>query len=66
MVGWTWNRIVGLNKLVCEASGQPHGVRQSICDELITPNRIAEEHPFIEGNKRTAACLAICLTLERV
>jgi len=76
-MNWTWEKIVELNKVICEASGQPHAVRYkcfAIDDKqeldrdhaLSFSYRIAEQHPFIEGNKRTAACLAICLALEGV
>ena len=76
--GWTWERIVELNKLICEASGQPHAIRYAETAQYISTyskrkndpqicfDWVAKNHPFVEGNKRTAVCLAACLTLEDV
>ena len=68
-MAWTWGQVVALNAIICAASGQPGGVRCPInyhSSVIDWPEKIAQEHPFIEGNQRTAACLAICLTLEKV
>ena len=79
--GWTWERIVTLNKLICDASDQPHAIREEPSffnvlrgvDPLVNldgfcgfPDMIAKEHWFVEGNKRTASCIAVCLALEGV
>lgn len=81
VMAWTKERIIALNKLICEASGQPHAIRDEgtidlACKhfkkltrqriEIIGCNIISENHPFVEGNKRTAACIAVCMTLEGV
>ena len=66
---WTWERIVELNKLICDVSGQPHAVREAVhssIPEKDLPAWIANNHPFVEGNKRTGACIAICLALKDV
>jgi hypothetical protein len=72
-MNWTWKRIVELNKIICEASNQPHAIRtipiwleKEPIDIIDLPKDIAENHYFIEGNKRTATCLAVCLALEGV
>jgi len=76
---WTKERIIALNKLICEASNQPRALRDEVClDDLVNPYElslvsanylykgIAERHPFVEGNKRTAVCIAICETLKNI
>lgn len=83
VVMWTKERIIALNKLICEVSGQPHAIRDEatldyILDEAgikrfdgipvnyTLSREIAELHPFVDGNKRTAACIAICETLKNI
>lgn len=68
---WNWNKVVMLNKLICEASNQPHAIRtEPIWKDnplySASPDEIANEHYFIEGNKRTATCIAVCNALKGV
>lgn len=91
---WSKERIVALNKLICEASDQPHALRDEgaliFClkaaevkstmafafeaagldctyqETRILSKYICERHPFVDGNKRTATCVAICETLKNI
>lgn len=79
---WSKERVVALNKLICEAMGKPHAIRSyspleaidSIIKNMTMPEFsqvefskiVAEQHPFVDGNKSTACCIAICETLKNI
>jgi prophage maintenance system killer protein len=78
-MSWTWKQLVELNKLICEASNQPHAIRHEPIlnkDGTIDLKRngnydslaecISAEHLFFEANKRTACTIAICSALHRM
>ena len=69
-----WDKIVQLNKAVCEVVGQ-HGVVRNA--PLVDENgcvackdveqlaqHCAREHYFVDGNKRTAMALIISVTFK--